>query len=603
MAVVRGVFGFRCEVGLISDIRTPVLVFSYSLTGKGGCVNSDRLNWLTEANYSKNDYYHYTYDAVGNRETQQKSVLGFVTNDTYIYDDANRLTSLNGVTYTWDNNGNLLNDGVNTYTYDFANRLKTLTGQGNTVTYTYNGLGDRLRETVNGNPTTFTMDLNTGLTQALSDGTNTYIYGLGRIAQVNSNGTEYFLNDALNSVRQMTDASGEITYARAYDPYSVVASTSGSSQSAYAFAGESYGDSTQLLYLRARYYASGMGRFLTRDTWEGDANNPLSLKKWNYVSGNPINKTDPTGLCEESADEACWALYNEIIRWRPDLANANIFIGQYEGGLPLRKASYQQLKFILDNKLWSICLFTPQTEAENTTRYTSCHAISWVNKHRAKIVSAAQRNGVPPELPAGILASEIDFDTDWRDIAVDTAFRVHTAELSVALLAGIGLTHKPLGPGTASIHLDTWLLVQDYFGHCAYLPSAVINPVNVPSTIVSVLDWVSAMETPLGAIEGSAAVSRFLADYRTGSNGQPNKATHFNDLDTVDMAQIFGAYRRGVGGLTCFNDPDHDGSHACGFPFIRLFQDAPNLGDEARQAYPYFEFFQRYFEYYPRQGE
>jgi len=27
----------------------------------------DPLNRLTEANYSNNDYYHYTYDAVGNR--------------------------------------------------------------------------------------------------------------------------------------------------------------------------------------------------------------------------------------------------------------------------------------------------------------------------------------------------------------------------------------------------------------------------------------------------------------------------------------------------------------------------------------------------------
>jgi len=51
-------------------------------------------------------------------------VLGFVTNDTYVYDDANRLTSVNAVNYSWDNNGNastrsarrLLNDGVNTYT-------------------------------------------------------------------------------------------------------------------------------------------------------------------------------------------------------------------------------------------------------------------------------------------------------------------------------------------------------------------------------------------------------------------------------------------------------------------------------------------------------
>jgi hypothetical protein len=54
---------------------------------------------LTETNYSNGDYYHYFYDAVGNRETQQKSVLGFVTNDTYVYDDANHLTSLNGVNY------------------------------------------------------------------------------------------------------------------------------------------------------------------------------------------------------------------------------------------------------------------------------------------------------------------------------------------------------------------------------------------------------------------------------------------------------------------------------------------------------------------------
>jgi hypothetical protein len=48
---------------------------------------------LKEANYSNNDYYHYSYDAVGNRKTQGKSVLGLVTNDTYVYDDANRLTA------------------------------------------------------------------------------------------------------------------------------------------------------------------------------------------------------------------------------------------------------------------------------------------------------------------------------------------------------------------------------------------------------------------------------------------------------------------------------------------------------------------------------
>ena len=117
-----------------------------------------------------------------------------------MYDHANRLTSVDGVTYVYDNNGNLLNDGVSTYVYDSANRLKSVSNQSSVSSFTYNGLGDRLQQTVNGVTTNYTLDLNTGLTQVLNDGTNAYVYGLGRIAQVNTT-TEYFLGDALGSVR------------------------------------------------------------------------------------------------------------------------------------------------------------------------------------------------------------------------------------------------------------------------------------------------------------------------------------------------------------------------------------------------------------------
>jgi len=135
--------------------------------------------------------------------------------------------------------------------------------------------------------------LNAGLTQALSDGTNAYIYGNGRIAQVNTT-TEYFLGDALGSVRQLTNPSGSIAYAKVYDPYGVVTAAAGASQSAYGYTSEY--TSQGLVYLRARMYAPGMGRFLTRDTWMGDYNRPLSFNRWMYVDGNPINKIDPTGL-------------------------------------------------------------------------------------------------------------------------------------------------------------------------------------------------------------------------------------------------------------------------------------------------------------------
>ena len=41
----------------------------------------------------------------------------------------------------------------------------------------------------------YTLDFNVGFTQALSDGTYTYLYGNGRIAQVETT-AEYFLGDA-----------------------------------------------------------------------------------------------------------------------------------------------------------------------------------------------------------------------------------------------------------------------------------------------------------------------------------------------------------------------------------------------------------------------
>jgi hypothetical protein len=48
---------------------------------------------------------------VGNRELQ----LTEAYTNTYTYDEANRLTAVDSVTYTWDANGNLLDDGAKSY--------------------------------------------------------------------------------------------------------------------------------------------------------------------------------------------------------------------------------------------------------------------------------------------------------------------------------------------------------------------------------------------------------------------------------------------------------------------------------------------------------
>jgi hypothetical protein len=109
--------------------------------------------------------------------------------------------------------------GVNTYSYDYANRLVSICNQQSTILNHYNGLGDRYRQTVDGETITFTLDLAAFLSQVLADGENTYLYGLGRIAQESEDGKDYLLPDALGSVRQIAGQDGSIDLAQSFDPF------------------------------------------------------------------------------------------------------------------------------------------------------------------------------------------------------------------------------------------------------------------------------------------------------------------------------------------------------------------------------------------------
>jgi RHS repeat-associated protein len=128
------------------------------------------------------------------------------------------------------------------------------------------------------------------LTQVLADGTNTYLYGLERIAQSNLT-TEYFLTDALGSARQLVDAGGDVQSAVSYAPFGAPLTDGNSS---YGFAGE-WQDPTGLVYLRARFYSPELGIFLSRDPFPGFLTQPASLSPYQYAFNNPVRYTDPSG--------------------------------------------------------------------------------------------------------------------------------------------------------------------------------------------------------------------------------------------------------------------------------------------------------------------
>ncbi len=66
------------------------------------------------------------------------------------------------------------------------------------------------------------------------------------------------------------------------------------------YAGKFYDEESGHYYLRARYYDPVTARFISRDTYMGTLDNPLSHNLYTYCSNNPLIYVDPSGHNEVS---------------------------------------------------------------------------------------------------------------------------------------------------------------------------------------------------------------------------------------------------------------------------------------------------------------
>jgi RHS repeat-associated protein len=161
------------------------------------------------------------------------------------------------------------------------------------VSYAYDGGGLRVSTSTGEGTHRFAYSAAQGLPLILSDGQQSFLYGPNGlpVEQINTDGSvQYLHHDQLGSTRLLTDESGKIGGAYSYSPYGKTYAHTGASTPLQG-AGQ-YHDPSGLYYLRARYLDPQTAQFLTPDPL-----NAVTQSSYNYAGNDPLNRTDPLGLC------------------------------------------------------------------------------------------------------------------------------------------------------------------------------------------------------------------------------------------------------------------------------------------------------------------
>jgi len=203
--------------------------------------------------------------------------------------------------YVCDNAGNVINDGVHTYQYDAENRLTSVDG-GSTASYAYDQRNRRIKKVV-GSTTTHYVWEGSQVIAEHDGGTSGVIYnyvysGTRMIARMGGGVINWYLSDRL-SERLVIDANGNVIGRMAHLPFGEDFGETGTQEkhhfTSYERDGETVSD-----YGVNRQYSPNTGTFNRPDPYAGSCKypNPQSLNRNVYTRNDPVNATDPLGLCD-----------------------------------------------------------------------------------------------------------------------------------------------------------------------------------------------------------------------------------------------------------------------------------------------------------------
>ena len=308
-------------------------------TAKTAAYAYDLLGRITKETQTGSEDISYTYDSNNNRKemkagnkvtaykyNENDELLRTDTLNTYTEEDSvviykndrngNQLATVNRYEIPSDKKDstyvdidvtlgdNRLNENVVNH-YNALNQLTQTLTKNYKVSFTYDAEGLRTSKTVNGERTVFVWDGDQLVMELTKSGKakKRYIRGNDLIfadkgtenASGEASGKQYYVTDPHGNVVQLTDESGKVIKIYEYDSFGNEIKPDSKDDNPFRYCGEYYDKETEEVYLRARYYQPEMGRFLTRDTYTGEADEPLSLHLYVYCENDGVNMVDPSG--------------------------------------------------------------------------------------------------------------------------------------------------------------------------------------------------------------------------------------------------------------------------------------------------------------------
>ena len=168
---------------------------------------------------------------------------------------------------------------------DWESRITSMVGPGVNSTFAYNGLDTRVSK----NAQSFLRDGAYVTDPVLRDGQATFTPGISE----RRGSTTTFQHSGLKNADAQSSVAQALTATKQYDAFGNLASSSGTWQGPFGYAGgfgyQSESDSG-LMLLGHRYLDPSTGRFLTRDPVKDGRN------WYGYVANNPTLRVDATGL-------------------------------------------------------------------------------------------------------------------------------------------------------------------------------------------------------------------------------------------------------------------------------------------------------------------